>query len=274
MMKQQRKPYNPHAPSILSVIGTWYNSPLGQQVLQAEQGVISEPLSHLFGHHLVQIGGPRNFNLVTASPITHQVHLSLAVDSTFPDTHIWAAPHMLPLTPESIDVFVLPHLFEFIDDSNALLKTIYQALAPNGHLIILGFNPYSLWGATRYITQMTPLRKQCTSPWSGQCLSMYKVRRKLWALNMYTAPPKTCFFRPPIKNIQALNRLLFTEGLGQLCWPLCGSVYLLMAQKLIQPLTPKRNFFWQKEYIPFKKLASTSTRNQNHWTPAEEKHTH
>ena len=45
------------------------------------------------------------------------------------------------------------------------------------------------------------------------------------------------FFRPPFLNAHRLQQTLFLEGVGQLCWPSYGAVYMIVAQKVESAVT-------------------------------------
>ncbi|WP_244670049.1 class I SAM-dependent methyltransferase [Coxiella endosymbiont of Amblyomma nuttalli] len=81
----------------------------------------------------------------------------------------------LPLLPNSIDVIVLVHLLEFIDYPVKLLREVFHALKPNGQLVILGFNPWSLWEARETFVQRIP--------WKGKFWSRAQVKRWLTNFN-------------------------------------------------------------------------------------------
>jgi SAM-dependent methyltransferase len=55
------------------------------------------------------------------------------------------APDELPLAGESCKLVVVQHLFERLDDPAACMSEIARVLAPEGVLLVLGFNPLSLW---------------------------------------------------------------------------------------------------------------------------------
>ena len=46
----------------------------------------------------------------------------------------------------SIDLVILPHILECIDNPRQLLAEACRIIKPEGHIIICGFNPHSLWG--------------------------------------------------------------------------------------------------------------------------------
>ncbi len=55
------------------------------------------------------------------------------------------APDELPLASESCKLVVVQHLFERLDDPQACAGEIARVLAPEGVLLVLGFNPANLW---------------------------------------------------------------------------------------------------------------------------------
>ena len=57
--------------------------------------------------------------------------------------------HELPIATQSIDLVVLPHVLEFADEPHQILREVDRVLMPEGRLVIVGFNPWSLWGAAQ-----------------------------------------------------------------------------------------------------------------------------
>ena len=125
---------------------TWYQQPHFKSLIQVERAQLDRILSHILGEHLVQLGGPNEFSLV--SPIRHKVYITKnnSQPVIFSQENIKGDVSLLPLLPGSIDVMLAIHVLEFIQNPQEFLEEIYQALAPNGQLILLGFNPFSLWG--------------------------------------------------------------------------------------------------------------------------------
>ena len=52
----------------------------------------------------------------------------------------------LPIANGAVDAVVLPHTLEFETDPFAVVREADRVLAGEGHLIVLGFRPFSLWG--------------------------------------------------------------------------------------------------------------------------------
>jgi SAM-dependent methyltransferase len=138
----------------------------------------------------------------------------------------------LPFLPESMDVVLLPHVLEFASDPQAILAQSYIVLAPEGRLIILGFNPWSLWGLSRY-----GLHRKAF-PWQSRFLSAFCVKKWLIQQEFIVEETHSLFFRPPVESKESLQRAMALEALGPLLWANNGGVYLIVARKRVTPFTP------------------------------------
>ncbi|MDD5037431.1 MAG: methyltransferase domain-containing protein [Methylococcaceae bacterium] len=74
-----------------------------------------------------------------------------------PFNRIRASPQEWPIAGESIDFLLIPHLVEFEADPHRVLGEAERVLKPEGKLLILGFNPWSLHSMLRYLPQRPPL---------------------------------------------------------------------------------------------------------------------
>src|ERR1019366_694210 len=52
----------------------------------------------------------------------------------------------LPFDAASLDLVVLPHALELARDPHRTLREVERVLVPEGRVLIIGFNPASLWG--------------------------------------------------------------------------------------------------------------------------------
>jgi SAM-dependent methyltransferase len=57
----------------------------------------------------------------------------------------------LPLDSDSIDTVIAHHCMEFAPNPHQVLREIQRVLTPQGQLIVVGFNPYSLLGINTYL---------------------------------------------------------------------------------------------------------------------------
>jgi len=181
---------------------------------------------------LLQIGGPSDLSLVRSSTVRHQVYFSLdgAVSAGVPS--IQGELEHLPLQAECVDVVLLVHALSCTQDPRRVLSQLYTALRPGGQLLILGFNPWSLWGLSRFFSH------QDGFPWAGRFHSAWQIRRDLRAIQYQLIAAHTfCFHRPSNRNT-TWSSAQVTETLGSLLLPGCGGVYMILAQKEAAGMMP------------------------------------
>lgn len=91
---------------------------------------------------------------------------------------IRAQAHSLPLKTDSVDMIIVPHLLEFDNYRFETLREIERVLKPEGLLLILNFNPWSLSVRYQYI-----LNKKMADSWSGHFISKARIMDWLKLLN-------------------------------------------------------------------------------------------
>jgi hypothetical protein len=115
-------------------------------------------------------------------------------------------------------------MLEFSDEPHQLLRDSKEILVSGGHLVIMGFNPYSFWGLRK-------LFSRSRAPWNGHNISVYKIRDWLSLLDFQVTGGMMLYYSPVIQNQKFRRRFKFMEDAGDRWWPMLGSVYLLVAQK-------------------------------------------
>jgi SAM-dependent methyltransferase len=210
----------------------WYNSPLGKLFETTESACLKEVMPTLFGYHLLVVGMSNEWTLFADSPILYQWQLETFQPAT-QTVDLLADPALLPLATECIDVVVLPHTLEFATSPHAILREVDRVLIPDGYVIILGFNPFSLWGIWRLLRA-----RHSITPWDGRFLSVTRMRDWLALLGFETVAVRYHFYRPPMGRSAFSNKLLFLETFGAKWWAFAGGGYVLLAKKRVSTLTP------------------------------------
>lgn len=215
----------------------WYQTPLGDAVARTEQAVLEEILPNLFGYHLLQLGAPMQRDILTSSRITHPMimddlpalfHGGSATSGAF-----LGQSEALPVASDSLDVLVLPHILEFAGQPHEVLREAERVLIPEGHVVILCFNPFSLFGARRLLSGWRD-----DAPWCGHFYSAMRIKDWLALLGFDTVRVRNYFFRLPLQHQRLLRSLERVErGAGRYCAPLGGG-YVLVAKKRVATLTP------------------------------------
>ena len=212
----------------------WFAAPLGQSVLEMEKNRISRILPDLFGYHILQVNGQITEKLLDSSRIQHKIVFAQE-DNYKPGTNpdVLCKCNALPVASESIDVIVLPHVIEFSANPHQILRESERVLIGEGHLIVIGFNPYSFWGLWKFL-----LAWRAHVPWSGHYIELARLKDWLSLLDFEIIKAEKFYFRPPLSNSKLMVKLSFLEQLGQFCWSYLGGVYLLVAKKRVVSMTP------------------------------------
>lgn len=118
-------------------------SPWCQPLLQAQEAALSQVLSKQFGYFALQVGASYSLSEAWKNcKIGCQVVLSNYLS---PSTSMLSNLDDFPIKSDSIDVIVLAHALEQVDDPYALLREVDRILMADGRVIVLGFAPINAW---------------------------------------------------------------------------------------------------------------------------------
>ena len=201
-----------------------------------ESAEIATVVADLFGYHAVQLGMPQ-LDALAANRMPHR----LLVDTRLPGPDgpegarcpglLVAGFGELPFDTQSLDLVVLPHQLEFSADPHQLLREVDRVLRPDGRLVVVGFNPLSLWGL-RQLVRFRPL--SAFVPVDESLLGVPRVRDWLKLLSFEIDGSRYGCYAPPCRTGRWLERMHFMEVAGDRWWPICGAVYLVAAIKRVR----------------------------------------
>ncbi len=125
-------------------LSEWLASPRGKRLLTVEVRELQRVLPDLFGRSLLQVGSwGRSDELIAQSEMLHHAVVGTVAG---PGAQTLADPTSLPILDKSVDAVLLPHTLEFASSPHDVLREVDRILTDRGRLMILGFNPWSLWG--------------------------------------------------------------------------------------------------------------------------------
>ncbi|NIO41308.1 MAG: methyltransferase domain-containing protein [Burkholderiales bacterium] len=211
-------------------LSDWFATTLGQYVLRGEQTYFDKEVADVFGFNAFQIGLPEHdflranrmpFRCVTA----RDGNVSFAADA-----------RALPIGTGVADLIILPHALEFSENPHQVLREVQRVLMPEGHVMLSGFNPWSLWGVRRIGALSSDF------PWRGQFVSLARIRDWLALLGFEVATGRMGCYVPPIASDKWRGRFEFMDKAGDRWWPFAGGVYFLHGIKRVQGMriiTPK-----------------------------------
>ena len=230
----------------LSSLHDWFNSPLGEYVLAREEAWLDAVTPDIFGYHAIQLGCP-DLDLLRESRIVHRLTVAPdAVNGNEPSLR--AQFHELPFEAQSIDLCVLPHILEFTHQPHEILREIDRVMRPEGRILIIGFNPWSLFGVKR-------LWASNGYPWQGQFISLVRMKDWLQLLGFEPSSGKLACYIPPCETLEWQRRYQFLEQAGDRWWGVSGGVYMLEAIKRVKGMrlmTPS----WADQAIGERKFAT------------------
>ncbi|SJM91208.1 class I SAM-dependent methyltransferase [Crenothrix polyspora] len=149
----------------------WYQTPRGKLQKQLEIDYLQRSITVSCKQIILQIGGLGWEN--------EFIDCSLYTNYTVVDTRglgyegvrkIRAKAHHLPLQSDSVDMIIVPHLLEFDMSRFQTMREIERILKPEGIVVILNFNPLSIWVRYQYIWD----RKMADS-WRGHFISRARI---------------------------------------------------------------------------------------------------
>lgn len=231
----------PSRPQILD----WFDTPLGRSLQAVEAHRLRSVLPSLYGTVALQLGRLGIMDLLDSSVAPTRVVLDSQEAPVRPKgateqrltgartVYVRAGADELPFDERSIDVALLPHALDFSADPHPILREVSRVLRPEGHVVILGFNPVSLWGLRRLVA-----RRPRPVPWCAHFFRLARVKDWLALLDFECTHGSMLYYRPPLKREPAMDRLYFLEQSGDRWWPMMAGVYLIVAKKRVFGMTP------------------------------------
>jgi hypothetical protein len=228
-------------------LSVWLQTYLGGVVLSNEKRSLQPHWENVRGDLLLFVGDSLQAELARAYHFSRMITVS-CLDQQSIDTYssntICANYDELPIAQASMSAVFLPHILEFSKAPKKVLTEAKAVLQPEGTLIIVGFNPFSLFG----LRKMFSRRKKAIAPWSGKFRSLWKLKKWLREMNFDTVNQSYTFYDLPINNGKTLKWLKWFKWISwvfKFCAPMVGGIYIISARKKTLGITPVK-MKWQK----------------------------
>jgi SAM-dependent methyltransferase len=175
----------------------WLESSAGIGLLGEEGRRVQSALDSMFGDYFLQIGSWGN-ELFREFARTKR---SAIIDRRAGDAvDIVSEPDCLGVASDSIDIVFLPHVLEMHDDPHGVLREVDRILRSDGHVIILGFSPVSVWGLRHFVT------RRRFPPGIRRLISEHRLRDWLRLLNFSVDRSSFQYFHSPMLRRSAQSR--------------------------------------------------------------------
>lgn len=189
---------------------------------------LSPVMQKCFGYHLIKLGELSQALSLETCPIKHQVCHSYQNN---PGAGLIAKATELPYKERSIDAVLMTHVLDYASDPHRILREVDHCLIPSGHLIIVGFNPYSLAGLAKWL----PVKKQ-NPVHDARFFSRTRVRDWLSLMGYQVTTEKRFLFSEMLFPREPKKPQKWQQ-LAQNHLSFFASVYILVAKKQEFPLS-------------------------------------
>ncbi len=245
-------------------IESWFASPLGQRVLQQQQQYLDHLLEDMFGYHLMQLSVINNVCLFSQSPTSHQFRVNAKIPENLSDREVAdsqnsktsninavAAFENLPIDSDSIDVALLHHALDYSPTPHQLLREAARVIIPNGHIILVGFNPHSFFGVTHplacFLSNSRAYRHHHLR--IGRLQDWFKV------LELELVYSQRGYYGLPVDR----HHFPILESVAQKICPSLGGFYILVVRKNVTPMTMIKTQWKKKRVLPKWRTSTVSS---------------
>jgi len=227
----------PDINALESQLTDWLGSPLGEAMLDSQRRLLEPVLGRIFGYHVLQLSYSPEVNMLNDCIAGHCFTFAPAWRKGV--QHTVADIESLPLASDSMDAVLIHHALDFTADSHRLVREASRVLRPGGRMIILGFNPWSLWGLSKVLRWRSP------PPWNARFITKSRLNDWLSLLDFQMERLEHGGYLPPLKHTGLLAYAPdFDRWLGRWGNP-TGGFYMMTALKQRVPLIPAKTH-WSK----------------------------
>lgn len=214
--------------SLLGIARQWLQSPAGEMLLAAERVTLEKAMTRCFGQHMVTYGLATQPLTDNHQSLRHHWRIDLQADGeALPvDESYW------PFAPHSLDAVLLHHGLDFCLSPRTVLREASQTVRAGGHLLIFGFNPWSLWGMNHLVGR----------EWFSEAGFVSPARLVDWLELLGFAVEKRqggCY-RPPLASARWLEHLTWMEGVGSRYHLPGAGFYFIQARRQMFGMTPRQ----------------------------------
>ncbi len=179
--------------------------------------------------YALQLGPLHSFSWLSSFINSRNFSLSSELKDTACD--VQCDVHQLPIAHDSVNIILMPHLFELFKYPYSVLFEASRVLTPEGYLIYVGFNPMSISRLFAHLPgwDKIPLRNHWL--WVGQLRHWLGITGFQHVSLAYLS---SC--QQKQAHFSKLN--MFYDQMAQLLYPELGLLYVLIAKKREHGMRP------------------------------------
>lgn len=230
----------------------WLASPFGEYLARCESEAAGEILAGTAGYRAMELLISENGGVRMLAPQLHRFAIAAC-----PQQNISAISefHFLPLPSAVVEVAILHHILDYCEFPHESLKEAARVVMPSGHLVIFGFNPFSVFGLLRWVMRLGSVNLI----WKCRGLSAGRVVDWLRLLGFQSEKIIYGAYNLPVQSRGYLSRTAWLEKIGRRLRIPSGSYYVIIARKQrLRPIISPQDWL-AKAMKPVKLRPETSS---------------
>lgn len=224
----------------IELLSEWYQSAYADYLHQSVCEQLKFYLKRIPVQGLIPIGLPLNPKRPLHINIGKQISLVNDVSLNVED---FTLQDNLPLDSDSQSCLVYHHLLDVLDNPYQLLREANRVLDDAGYLIIIGFNPVSLYGLNRMLRLPWDMFKRSV-PWSLKTYSQARIGNWLRVLEFVPSLHDSVGVIPPVVGDKDAKLIQKTDPFLTKYIRNFGMLSVSLYRKSLAPVTPIRTR-WQ-----------------------------
>ncbi len=215
----------------------WYSTPYGVALRDYILNILKVYLKRIPVQSFIPVGLP----LLTDKPLHVSMgeQISLVTEGNATNIADLSMLDSLPLETDSQSCLVYHHLLDVIEEPYQLLREANRVLDDAGYLIVISFNPWSLYGLCRTLRVPWDYFQQ-QAPWVLNAYSQSHLINWLRLLEFVPVSRESCGFIPPIVGAYSDLFLDKSESAISHLSQNGGMVNVSLFSKNLAPVTPIR----------------------------------
>ena len=229
---------------VIKYCNNWYKSLSGQMALENLDSLCAELNSEIFGYYAIQTGMlSGEHDLLKTSRVAASFSLVNKEQVTTADPvkmSVIASNEQLPIATDNVDLVIASHVLETADEPHQVLREIDRILVPEGHCILIGFNPFVL---SRVIPGVKSLIRKGLKQGHANRFKMRSAHRVSdWfsLLGFEVLDIRYMGFRPNIQNKKIFESFGWLDHVGEYAGPVMGKLYVFHVKKQVVAMRPHK----------------------------------
>ncbi len=225
----------------------WFRTAQGFDIGQACAARLARLPDDCCGNALLQLGSGGENSWLPALNFRRQWMISPCLSVSSPA--VVSSLNALPLNRNSVDGVLALFSMEALGWEKNPLDEIDRILAPMGHVIVVGINPFSLWGLALRLGLIN-----CFGGQAATLISPLYLQQSLLRRGYRQRCFDSFYYLPPLRHEQWIKRLAFLNEMGKMVAPSPAGFYCLTMQKyqtcrpnLVRLATTRRNLTLAQE---------------------------